>query len=351
MKAFIRIFLLFFSFLLFEQNSMAQAVVNVQWGEYVPNAPTAEGNFPGYGADHPDAVGAFWGAIGKTSGTVEAGTAIIVMTLAPEVPWDGSTITVPPGWELDLDNTTPTNIVFINTVDWTDADEEPFFEIPVRAIQPRTSTVLSVGTQVFNAGGSWVLHPDAPDKYTAIQVNDVNLPVVLTSFIASSESNHVTLTWSTTEETNSDRFEVERSATGKNWHKIGTVKAQGESNILRNYSLADVKPLSGTNYYRLKMIDRDATFTFSRIESTVFNSNIASVYPNPAVSYFKISRNENISSIKITDMTGREISPSKYELDSNNEVKVKAPLNTGIYLVSVKDANGLESVHKLIIGQ
>lgn len=83
------------------------------------------------------------------------------------------------------------------------------------------------------------------------------LPVTLTSFTATKENNTALLKWATTQETNSDRFEIERSLGGKEWGKIGTVLSTGESNALRNYSYTDNAPLAGENLYRLKMIDKD----------------------------------------------------------------------------------------------
>ncbi len=100
------------------------------------------------------------------------------------------------------------------------------------------------------------------------------LPVTLTSFIATKEGQTAQLKWSTTEETNSDRFEIERSQNGKNWDLIGTQKSNGESTSLKNYTFSDVKPLNGENLYRLKMIDRDATYAYSRIQSLTFASDL-----------------------------------------------------------------------------
>nr|MBZ1363183.1 Ig family protein [Dyadobacter fermentans]MBZ1363278.1 Ig family protein [Dyadobacter fermentans] len=70
------------------------------------------------------------------------------------------------------------------------------------------------------------------------------------------------LTWSTTEEVNSDRFEIERSLNGKGWSTIGKVRSNGESSVLRNYTYTDDSPEKGENLYRLRMVDLDGTYAF-----------------------------------------------------------------------------------------
>lgn len=176
------------------------------------------------------------------------------------------------------------------------------------------------------------------------------LPVVLTGFNALAESNLVNLYWSTTWETNSDRFEIERSATGKNWQRIGTVKSHGESQLLKNYTLTDASPLNGTNYYRLKMIDRDGTYDFSRIVNAIFAGSSTTIYPNPAIDHFKVNKSEQVATIKITDLTGRKLSSHQYELQEGNIVNVNG-VPAGLYLVTIEDINGNRSTQKLFIGK
>ncbi|SEI54786.1 Por secretion system C-terminal sorting domain-containing protein [Dyadobacter sp. SG02] len=111
----------------------------------------------------------------------------------------------------------------------------------------------------------------------------VSLPVTLVSFEVTREASAALLTWSTTEETNSDYFEIQKSADGKTWKAIGRQASNGESTVLRAYQYQDHGPAPGINYYRLKMVDRDGTFAYSRVQRADFgNRGYANVYPNPA---------------------------------------------------------------------
>jgi hypothetical protein len=113
------------------------------------------------------------------------------------------------------------------------------------------------------------------------------LPVTLTRFTAVAESSTVLLSWSTTEEANSDRFDIERSANGKQWSRIASVASQGDSKVLVNYSHVDASPLAGQNFYRLKMVDRgadgqDGMFAYSQIRNVSFKGEGGvAPYPNP----------------------------------------------------------------------
>lgn len=88
-----------------------------------------------------------------------------------------------------------------------------------------------------------------------------------------------------------------------------------------NYSFEDIKPINGTNYYRLKQIDKDGKFSLSNVVALVGSKSdkfeILNVYPNPTVGNISINFNsvkdETIQLI-ITDMVGRVV------MQQNNKV-------------------------------
>ncbi|WP_159472583.1 T9SS type A sorting domain-containing protein [Dyadobacter sp. 3J3] len=174
------------------------------------------------------------------------------------------------------------------------------------------------------------------------------LPVTLTSFTATKEGQVAQLKWSTTAETNSDRFEIERSLNGKNWDLIGTQKSNGESTSLKNYTFSDAKPLNGENLYRLKMIDRDATFAYSRIQSLTFSSDlITSFYPNPVAEKLIIKTDDFslVKNVKIFDANGRTVYQSS--ATPSNEINVQN-LSAGLYVVQMVSKSGAVISHKVI---
>ncbi len=123
-------------------------------------------------------------------------------------------------------------------------------------------------------------------------VNGGNLivPVELTQFTAMNDSRNIVLKWETKTELNSLKYEIERSllntsTSTKSWNKIGEVNASGTTTTPREYTFVDNKLQSGKYLYRLKMVDNDGTFEYSKeVEAEVSLPKeyaISQNYPNP----------------------------------------------------------------------
>ena len=174
------------------------------------------------------------------------------------------------------------------------------------------------------------------------------LPVTLTSFMVIKEGQSALLQWTTTMEANSDRFEIERSQNGKNWDLIGVQRSNGESTSLKNYSFSDAKPQLGENLYRLKMIDRDATYAYSRIQALTFESGFTtSFYPNPVTEKLIIKTDDFdlVKSIKIYDATGKTVYQSAVR--PTREINVQS-LPSGLYIIQMVNKSGSTISHKVL---
>jgi len=123
-----------------------------------------------------------------------------------------------------------------------------------------------IAIRVKNADGQWSLLEERP--FTLVQIP---LPVSLLSFDArkSADGKKAELHWVTTFEQNVSRFEIQRSTDGINYSKIGVVNAL---NIITgsSYSWQDIAPLMGVNYYRLRMVDTDASSKMSPVKTLRF---------------------------------------------------------------------------------
>ncbi len=183
------------------------------------------------------------------------------------------------------------------------------------------------------------------------------LPVELTTFIATPLNTNVKIEWNTASEKNSSHYEVERSLDGKIFNKIGIVKSNGNSYSKQSYELIDEKPMKGINYYRLKMVDLDASFEYSKVVSVYMNKNgnekIFTISPNPASDRvtFNLSKDEGAdAAIEIRDITGRLIYLRKLNKDDNlsNIDWNTEGVSKGIYFVTFTNG-GEKSIQKLII--
>lgn len=98
------------------------------------------------------------------------------------------------------------------------------------------------------------------------------LPVELLSFRATKVADNGQLNWQTASEKNAAFAKVQSSVDGSNWAVIGKVQAVGNTTILTNYSFLDIKLSryhAGRVYYRLQLVDRDNTLTYSPLVSLV----------------------------------------------------------------------------------
>ena len=157
-----------------------------------------------------------------------------------------------------------------------------------------------------------------------------SLPVTLVSFSGSNEGDQNILNWKTTSETNSRGFDIERSWDGSKFEKIGFVAGGGDSNGESNYSFVDKIPLFNS-YYRLKQLDFDGTFTYSKVVS-VKNSHASVVaYPNPAADHFYLKNLKEKGEIVIRNLEGKII--SKQIVEPGKPVNT-SNLITGLYTVT-----------------
>lgn len=172
------------------------------------------------------------------------------------------------------------------------------------------------------------------------------LPVTLTSFDARAVSKEVVLNWSTASESNSSHFSIERSSNGKDYKDIGRVNSHGNSSTPKNYKFTDNAPLSGNSYYRLKMIDRDATFKYSDVRKVSLNGSDLefSFGPNPVSNegWIKITGTQKAAmQIMITDLMGRTLKTmnvAKTGNDFSQRIDMGG-LKAGQYILSIRGEN------------
>lgn len=203
--------------------------------------------------------------------------------------------------------------------------------------------------QAANAGNTDA-SPSDDNKTGALEITSA-LPVTLASFKVLRENQTALLSWSTTSESNSDYFDVERSLNAKNWNLLERIKSKGESSELENYSLIDAEPSDGENFYRLKMVDKDGTFAYSRIQSVTFDGilNKSMVYPNPASDFLKLNVSDmgKVKTVKMYDLNGRLIY-SAFGDALTKMIDIKKVIS-GMYVVEIVNLDGQIKTSKISI--
>jgi hypothetical protein len=184
------------------------------------------------------------------------------------------------------------------------------------------------------------------------------LPIRLLDFTGVLDRDVVFLDWHTLSEESSSHFVVERSANGETYVSVGRVEARGNSRKKEQYGFSDVQPLSGTSYYRLKIVDQNGSFEFSksiRIRN-LSSKESATLYPNPIERNEPLrmqvySANEKTCVVSMYDLHGRELSNQAFEVGeglSDFAVKQNLDLPAGMYIVRMKSLT-LSRQFKLIV--
>lgn len=159
------------------------------------------------------------------------------------------------------------------------------------------------------------------------------LPVSLINFDAVKEDKRVNINWRVDNETAFSGYEVEKSLDNQNWQSIGSVTASNNTGV-KTYSLPDEYPVAGTNYYRLKMLDKDGHFTYSKIVSINFSKpGLITLQPNPAKDFININNLVGYKQIQVFDLMGRML--IQKNIQNNSEQLNISRFSRGQYLIKL----------------
>lgn len=183
----------------------------------------------------------------------------------------------------------------------------------------------------------------ACEDLPAVQAACSSLPVTLVSFKADKEAGLTHLYWETAEETNSGYFEIQKSADAKNWHTIGSISAKGNSQQLNKYTFTDKYPLPSVNYYRLRSVDLDDSYSLSSIVSvTMAGQNQPLVYPVPATGGVWIEGGGLHKKVELINLRGDIL--KTWEITSDRDYLEMGSLRRGLYLMRIQGGEALRLI-------
>lgn len=170
------------------------------------------------------------------------------------------------------------------------------------------------------------------------------LPVTLNDFKVASENNRNKLTWIAYTNSNNKYFVVERATGSQQFTPVGIVQANGAAPAY-NYTFYDTHPVNGTMYYRLKEVDIDEHFTYSKTVSLSIVNAQWHLYPNKVHDMLTIisptDNNQNIFTV-IYNMQGQKVTSATLK-NSNVIHQNISHLASGNYILEIITSTGNES--------
>lgn len=293
-----------------------------------------------------------------TSGNAGNVTASTYGTSSSNLPWpitpvavtyfnnssgqNDSAATVDRFWHIDVSGSAIANLTL--TYSPTELPLPPFNNPLNTKAQNYSSGIWNSYAPLQSAGPYFVSIPAISD-FSTFAITNISspLPIELLGFEAFLKEGIVITKWATASETNNDKFIVERSDDGEEFSKIGELDGAGNSYSTLFYNFHDYFPLDGISFYRLKQIDYDGNFSYSKIVVVKKQSQTEfQIFPNPAAEYFILSVKEReLNKVSIISIDGKIVYNSIYE-NQNDFIKIDiSTFAPGIYLLQIENENGI----------
>ena len=192
---------------------------------------------------------------------------------------------------------------------------------------------FSAGADPGVISGGWTLNI----------TSSIVTPLELQDFNVATTGNNANLNWQTQKEENADKFDIERRLSGKEFEIVGSVKAYGNRTSISQYTYNDNFLTEGLYEYRLKMIDIDGQFSYSKIATAnvKFEGNDILLSPNPvhekATLSIQNTQAEAIS-IQVIDLNGKVVYTKRIETILGNQ-DINLPLqhlHNGLYALKIQ---------------
>jgi len=201
---------------------------------------------------------------------------------------------------------------------------------------------------VILSGGTATIGDNAEGCNSTMDIIEecLALPMTLRYLKATKYNQQSLLTWSTATETNNRHFIIEQSIDGQYFTEVGRVAGSGTSLIPQTYTFTHARPHLGVNYYRLRQIDFDGTFTYSDIVSVEFERRGFHIFPNPVESalHLQFDTAQTEIEVNIISITGKVIHSEVVDFSGGATLVTFDIANypSGIYFLSVNDGNEIQ---------
>lgn len=219
----------------------------------------------------------------------------------------------------------------------------PVYELPsgqTASFRVRVSDYQGDVNIACNAGGN-----NGTFRFIDPIIFGMPLPIELSSFNVKKSNGDALLVWTTETEIDNARFEIEHSDNNLNFIKIGDIEGAGDSFNQIEYSFLHRNTIKGNNYYRLKQIDFNGSYSYSNTKSIfIERNNTNHLYPNRASQKITLVIAESgfDSNVEIFNLTGQSIFKKKFNpLETTIPIDI-SNLQPNLYLLKLSSNNNVD---------
>ncbi len=202
---------------------------------------------------------------------------------------------------------------------------------------------IATGNWTANTNGNFVSWNGTNAVYGNNGCTSIVLPITFLYINAAHVNENNIINWKTSQEINTAYFDVERSYDGNEFIKVGAVSAAGQSNTIQSYLFKDPVFQFRPTFYRIKSVDLNAQFSFSKIVKVYLSTDefkITNIYPTPASNQLNIEWNSSSngqSKLLVMDIAGKLLQSEHISVLSgyNKYTLNVAKLAHGKYLLKI----------------
>jgi hypothetical protein len=180
-------------------------------------------------------------------------------------------------------------------------------------------------------------------KYVYLKTSLI-VPVRLLNFVAKPiNTSNVELTWEVTEETNMSNYVLEHSTNANSFKALTTITANNSVGN-KQYNYRHINAVIGKNFYRLKMVNKDGSFSYSPVRLIQFSKGVSvNIYPNPVVNFVQlvVTKEDNkANTAMLYNNFGQLLTTVQF--NTNTQINF-SKYAAGTYLLKVNDGSSIQT--------
>ncbi|MGN6494734.1 MAG: T9SS type A sorting domain-containing protein [Agriterribacter sp.] len=187
------------------------------------------------------------------------------------------------------------------------------------------------------------------DAFTNAVEGQPYIPAVLVNFSAFIQNDTVSIQWSSLGEAGDEYFEVQRSANARTWEIIAYVKGKG-SESENSYQQADITPVHGQSFYRLRQVNANGTSRYSKTVAVYYSEAYRScrVSPGSTGSNFVIkNRSLTHREMELYNESGHRVIFKSSTKEDDTQIDLQR-MPKGVYTLRINRGIAIPSIIKLV---